>query len=219
MLARVGACAVEWQLIHAEARLSTGPFSRPSTPRCAFAYAGAAGLIQDSVSGSPPGSLPHIRPTGTIFSHGELPAIERSKAYVAKYHPVAPARSSLTAMSICSSRTSRGAPPAYWAGSATRVRAGEQILREIGRLRGTVEQLVDQPASREPSSWTGPVCRLRASLSTRRARRSARRARRNRRRRSCERRPCCRPARRHRRCAPASCRARPRARSGVLGLP
>ena len=51
MLATAGACAVEWQLMHAETRLSTGPLSRPSTPRWALAYAGAPGLIQVSTSG------------------------------------------------------------------------------------------------------------------------------------------------------------------------
>ena len=69
-----------WQLMQADTLLSTGPFSRPSTPRCAFAYAGADGLIHDSTIGGPLGSLPHIKPTGTIFSHGEIPAMLRSNA-------------------------------------------------------------------------------------------------------------------------------------------
>jgi hypothetical protein len=76
--ARLGACAVLWHDMHAEMGLSTGPFSRPSTPKWAFAYAGAPGLIHDSFIGWPLGSFPHIRPTGTIFNQGELPAIERS---------------------------------------------------------------------------------------------------------------------------------------------
>ena len=78
MGARLGACAVLWQLMHADAGLSTGPFKRPSTPTWAFAYAGAAGLIHDSMIGGPDGSLPHIRPTGAILRQGEVPAIDRS---------------------------------------------------------------------------------------------------------------------------------------------
>src|SRR2546428_11445638 len=119
--------------MQADAGLSTGPFNRPSTPRCVAAYAGAAGLIHDSVRGGPAGSLPHISPTGTILRQGDVPGTDRSKAYVAKYQPVTPARASFTAMSIWSRRTLTEGPPPLGRMSTASEPSSRSCGKSVGR--------------------------------------------------------------------------------------
>ena len=207
MPARLGACAVLWQLMHAETLLSTGPFSRPSTPRCALAYAGADGLIQDSTSGCPVGIVAphqsdghHLQPRrgpgdGPVKRvGGKVPAGRPGAVVLYGDVDLKEADGDRTFVRALAESERPTSPRVGPGGSRSAVRHYREACTPGRRTR--------------TSSSIDPVHPRRRWRSTTHAQTCAPRARRSKRRHSCGIRPCCRQARQHRLYAPASCPAR-----------